>query len=357
MAEELLGGPIVTIRPLVHSRRNVTRGVWRLSGHRGSLILKVVGPGPPAASVAGPHARIDDRTAIHDWRREPDILDGGLPAAYAAASVRGPRLLRREDRPDTIALWLEDVAGRPAAEWTLDDFGTAMERLGRAQGRAARAGLGIRPPSWASRRFLRQHLARVDDRVDWQLLDDDRAWARAEAAGFAAPGLRAAARRLRDARVDLLGLVESGPQTIAHLDVWPHNMFADDDATVLIDWAFAGVGGLGEDLGNLVPDAVFDLIHPSRLLVGLDGAVVAGYLAGLRASGWDGDPGAVRRTMRAASVKYAWIAPAALAEADDPAPAGYGGQAIADPAFWLAERAAVIAHLGGWAEEAVSAAS
>jgi hypothetical protein len=251
-------------------------------------------------------------------------------------------------------MWLEDVAGRPAASWSLADYAVAIERLGRAQGRAAAVATSLPMPEWVSRGFLRQHLDRQEGRFDGSLLEDPAAWERAESAGFTAPGLRSAAVRLRDARFELLALVEAAPQTIAHLDVWPNNLYAETDVTVLIDWAFAGVGALGEDPGNLVPDAIFDLIHPSSLMAELDVAVSEAYAAGLRAGGWDGDLGAARRAMRASAAKYSWIAPAALAEASEPVQLGYGGRPIADRRHWLAERAAVVAHLGGWATEALA---
>ncbi len=143
--------------------------------------------------------------------------------------------------------------------------------------------------------------------------------------------MREAALHLRDRRGALLDLVEAGPRTICHLDVWPNNLFAMPDGTAMIDWAFAGVGGLGEDPGNLVPDAVFDELQPPAVLAELDRTVFEGYLGGLRDTGWDGDPRLVRRTMCAAGVKYAWVGPATLRRVRDAIQTGYGGQPLDDP--------------------------
>ena len=312
------------------------------------MILKVVGPPDEPAD------RLDDRTAIHDWRRESAILGGGLPDAYRAAGLRGPRIQLREDGPGDgeIALWLEDVAGRPGGDWTMAEFGVAARRLGRAQGRLALEGGAGRAPDWASRGFLRRYLEDVEPRVDWTRLDDDAAWAKAAGAGFEAPGLREAAQALRASRSALLAMVEAGPRTICHLDVWPNNLFALPDETVLIDWAFAGDGGLGEDLGNLVPDAVFDQLVPPERLAELDRTVLAAYLEGLVDAGWTGDPRLVRRTMCAAAVKYGWVGPATLRRVGDEVQTGYGGQLLEDPRSYYAARAAVIGHLGEWVEEA-----
>jgi thiamine kinase-like enzyme len=59
-----------------------------------------------------------------------------------------------------------------------------------------------------------------------------------------------------DERETFLSWIERAPRTVCHLDLWPRNVFDDDGATVLIDWAFVGIGAVGEDVGNLVPDAV-----------------------------------------------------------------------------------------------------
>lgn len=254
-------------------------------------------------------------------------------------------------------MWLEDVAGRPAAVWSLADFALAARRLGRAQGRLALDGVGERPPVWASRAFLRRYLEGVEQREEWTVIDDPDAWTAAARVGFDAPGLRDAATLLRAARVELLTLVEAGPRTVCHLDVWPSNLFAASDETVMIDWAFAGVGGLGEDLGNLIPDSVFDLIHPSSVMRELDRTVFEAYVEGLRDGGWAGDPRRVRLTMCATAVKYGWVGAASLRSAGDAIHTGYGGQRLDDPRRYYSERAAVVRFLGDWASEALRLSS
>ncbi len=142
---------------LVHSLHNVTRGVWRLRSAERSIILKVVGP--PSEPAGDP----DDRTAIHDWRREAEILGGGLPEAYRAAGLRGPHIARRVDGPEgEISLWLEDQPGRSGGDWTPGELAVVAGRLGRAQGALATDGAARRPPGWASSAFMRRYLEVVD---------------------------------------------------------------------------------------------------------------------------------------------------------------------------------------------------
>ena len=92
----------------------------------------------------------------------------------------------------------------------------------------------------------------------------------------------------------MLRALEAGPQTFCHLDFYPANLFVDGDETVLVDWAYCGIGALGEDPGNFVPDTLLDGFAPAEAAVELERAVWDGYLAGLADAGWAGDERALR---------------------------------------------------------------
>jgi hypothetical protein len=109
---------------------------------------------------------------------------------------------------------------------------------------------------------------------------------------------------------------------------------------------------LGEDIGNLVPDSVFDLFVPAEALPELDEAVFGGYVSGLREAGWQGDERLVRLGMRASAVKYEWLSPLMVQRASDAEHVGYGGSGGVDSGRLYAERAATLAFLVSWAEEA-----
>jgi hypothetical protein len=345
----VLGGPARTAEPLGHSRLGPTRGVWRVTGHDGRrAVLKVVGPRHDARQE-----RSRQRTSYLYWAREPAVLDESLPPAYRDAGLRGPRLLLRGDRADgAAALWLEDVDGRTGSTLSVADLGGFALRLGAAQGRIA---VERSPsPGWASRGFLREYAAErpVEPGSPWRLEPDDVRWER-PAMAVIDPALRGALIRLQRERETFLRWVDAAPRTLAHLDAWPTNVFVTPTGeTVLIDWAFAGDGGLGEDIGNLVPDAVFDLLHPAAMLDDLDRAAFGGYVEGLRAGGWDGDEREVRLATCAAAVKYDWIAPAMLARSDADEQRSYGTAPPVATAELYAARAAVLRFLAGWADEA-----
>lgn len=328
--------------PLVHNPLNeVTAEIWR----EGEVVHKVLTPrgDAPAHWVASPEPR-----HWNYWAREALAYDTGLPARLGLGA---PRLLDLVRRPDgDLELRLEHVEGRHAAELTVEDLEAAAVDLGRAQGRPA-----LPTDSWLSRGFLRAYSRTRPAR--WELLTDDAAWEQPLVREHFSGDLRARLTRLHEQHSWLLDLMERLPRTVCHLDVWPNNLLRRPDGEVVfLDWAFAGDGALGEDVGNLVPDAVFDLLLDHRLLDELDERVTAGYLRGLHESGWSGDERMVRLGMCASAVKYDWMVVLCLEMASAAAQPDYGHAGTVDAHARYEARSATLALCARWAEEAATLA-
>src|SRR5204862_370442 len=122
----------------------------------------------------------------------------------------------------------------------------------------------------------------------------DEHWDHPVAAAWPA-GVRHRLRELWARRHAALSRAERTPRTVCHLDVWPSNLIEDGPATVLVDWSFAGEGGLGEDAANLIVDSVADGLMDAAVLPEIVAGVTEGYLAGLRDGGRTGSPDAVPR--------------------------------------------------------------
>jgi hypothetical protein len=342
----VLGAPPDDVERLTHSVvATVTGGVFRVHAGDRRAIVKVVAP-----RSADPADASRDPRSFRYWRREPELLGAPVLHLYHEAGLRPPALLAAVERaPETIALWEEDVSGLRGDAWAVATFEDAARRLGYAQGVLA-ASAPEHPG--LSRGFLRDYLAEKAQSVPYGLLAGADAWAQpAVRRGFPA-GLDGPLARLHAEQPRFLGWMEAAPRTLAHLDVWPLNLFAVGDGYALVDWAFAGDGALGEDAGNLVFDAVLDLLHPSALLPDLDVAVLRGYVEGLNDAGWDGDERWVRLAMCASAVKYDWLAPAMLRRAGEPDLVGYGGQRVEDVERLFAERGRALAFIADRAEEA-----
>jgi hypothetical protein len=70
---------------------------------------------------------------------------------------------------------------------------------------------------------------------------------------------------------------------------------------VAVDWAFAGIGAIGEEINPLVhASLIFSEVERTETKA-LDDIVFSSYLAGLNDAGWQGDPRLVRFGYAAAS--------------------------------------------------------
>lgn len=339
---------VLASEPLRNNPNNETAGgIDRVTDSGGRTLIRkhLRRPSPdPAAPPAGWSASLDPRHWNY-WHREAD--------AYRSAGLRDSLQQAGLDLPDAevqehdggVTLWLEDVTGTPGTGFTLAEHAALAEAAGRWQAQ------GPLRTSWTSERFLRTYSG------NWQvppgLLDDDAVWQQPLVAGNWPPGLRAGWQRLLAHREFLLGVMEGLPRTRSHLDFWVCNQIRrPSGGFVLIDWAFAGDGAIGEDVGNHVPDAVNDLFWPAERIGELDQACFDAYLSGLRQGGWTGDADVVRLGMVASCVKYTWLLPLMLEQAANSSHRAY--HEAADSGELYRRRGLSLWHLVGWLDEALT---
>ncbi|MCX4561985.1 aminoglycoside phosphotransferase [Streptomyces phaeochromogenes] len=335
--------------PLTHNPRNgVTAGVWRVAAGGRSAVLKLL---TRAKDTTETWAASEDPRHWNFWRREAHVYEEGVARVWQPWGITAPDLLASVERPDgDVALWLEDVRdGEPATAWPVARHARHAERLGAAHGRALADGVVLDRP-WLSRRFLRDYTS--GQTVGLELLDDDTAWQQPLVRDHFPDGLRERMVRLHDEREWFLRTMESLPRVFSHLDQWPANLVSHQGESVLLDWAFAGDGALGEDIGNYIPDTVFDLFLPAARLPELATAMYEAYVRGLRAGGWQGDERLVRLGVCASAVKYDWLTALMLSRASDERQLDYGGGRTVEAERRYRERGVVLAFLADWADEA-----
>ncbi len=324
-------GAVSAVEQLYEPVASASIGIWRVRADDRSAVLKLT-----AHSDAG-HENWrsgEDPTHWYYWRREALAYESGLLGSLTGG-LRASRCHLVASRPDgSVALWLEDLSGTPAPQWPLARYELAARHLGQTQG-VYMAGRPLPDEPWLSHDWMRAYLRQRDG--DVELVGERASWDHpVVAASFAAPPVE----RLHAMRADqsrLLDALDGLPRTLCHRDLHPANLFDardGDDATITIDWSFVGIGALGEDAGNLVPDSVLDFHVDPRHIDELYALVARGYEAGLRDAGWDGPPELVRLGMASTiAAKYAWIAPAILRAVTENRPT-LNRRPTADTMYW-----------------------
>jgi hypothetical protein len=259
-----------------------TEGIYRLSGTSSdhhqtqswSTIVKVLRQATDQSNIASP---------VY-WKREALVFQSSHVDNPTVGFV-APRCYGVFERPEEIWLAMEEVTDDIGKPWSLSRRGLAARHLGQFNGQY----LVNRPlPAdlWLTRDLFRWNLGKVAEDLSMLHSERDHPFFR-----MCWPGdLRNRVLDLWDGRERYLSILGHLPQVACHGDAHDQNLFArrgsdGHEQTIAIDWAFFGLGSVGEDLAP-------QLRSQPREAVGLeeiDRTIFGGYLAGLRDVGWHGD--------------------------------------------------------------------
>lgn len=267
-------------------------GVWRLQGSAddggGPVPWSIVLKGWPAEGPRMP-------PTAWDWPlRELELYRSGILHDLPGGAT-SPRYVGDLVRPDgSTWIWLEDVTGVPEDPWPLERYGTIARQLGQFNG-AYLTGRPVPDVPCLSRSWLRQwvELAAPEIAMLADNADNPVVWT------IFPPHVIDALLRLWTVRHAIYASLEQLPQTFCHLDVFRRNIFYHAGTngsarTVLVDWSFAGIAALGEEIAPLVAASVSFMEVPVTDIRQLEEIVLHAYLDGLRDAGWRGDPEQVR---------------------------------------------------------------
>jgi hypothetical protein len=289
--------------PIHKAFNQTTKGLYRIYGNgrdRGrtvpwSVVLKVI------RASGGPFGGSADPAGANYWKRELLIYGSGL--LENLPGIRAPRCLGVDQREAGEAwIWLEDVPRGATSRWSAVCYRLAARSLGVFNG-AYLAERALPSAPYLSHSWLRAFVgefggafAALPSVRDYPLVR--RCW----------PGdLLDRVLQLWEERDAFLAALEGLPQTFCHLDAFPRNLLVDPAAqdVVALDWSYAGIEAVGAELAPMVAASVCFFDADPDQMRGIDEAVFDGYVEGLRAAGWDGDPRLVRLGYAAAaSIHY-----------------------------------------------------
>ncbi|GAA3407691.1 hypothetical protein ACFFNY_11105 [Paenibacillus hodogayensis] len=226
------------------------------------------------------------------WKREALVYDSGI-LNQLPQDIRAPICHAVEEHSDgSVWIWLDDIAIEPIQnDWSLTHMCKISYLLGKYNG-AYLTGTPLPTESFLCRSWMRSwvevctayakpieeqkaiwesYLKEFDDKnYMWELYINNRV------------------------RVNsLLKTLELLPRVFAHQDVHWDNIFLeklnDRDSLIAIDWQFASISGVGEELGRIFGYALL------KKKISIDKAsdykeeLFLNYLQGLREVGWDGN--------------------------------------------------------------------
>jgi hypothetical protein len=284
-------------------RGRVEIGEWRCAplhpGFSGAGVYRCSGTGQEAGQpvpwsliLKVPHRRAgEESSAFCYWKREALVYQSGLLASLPGG-LAAPQCFSVEERPDgSVCLWLEDIRESVPGPWSPAQYEAAAHHLGVFNG-AYRTGRPLPVFSWLTTGWLRAWVAQFSPLVG--LLQSESTWQNPLIRAAYPVSPAADLLRLWADREPLLAALDRLPRTLCHLDAWRNNLLSrvspeGEQQTVAIDWAFTGLGAIGEEINALAWGTLGSFELEPEEARALDTPVFEGYLAGLREGGWQGD--------------------------------------------------------------------
>jgi hypothetical protein len=310
------------VRPLAYDYTSpISGGIYRVAGTANegeqrvvwSLVLKVV---RSAAGVIMPNGEVvprdlpDGPSFFGYWKREPLAYRAGV-LENLPGGLTVPRCYGLSERSDgTIWLWLEEVAGGQQTRWTPERCMLAARTLGRFNG-AYLSGRDVPVHPYLDDGWLRSWLdVRCTGMIDGIRRTD--AWEHPLVRGAFLQPVLDRVLRLWDDRELFLDALDRLPHTFCHRDAFRSNLLLCQDRSgqegiVAIDWAYAGLGPVGEEIAPLIVAAPVGG-GPELAPWIVEAPLFNSYLQGLSEACWHGEAWSVRFGFAAsAALRYTFM--------------------------------------------------
>jgi hypothetical protein len=273
-----------TVQPLGHEKIiSTTGGLFCFSGQstQGIRPWKVV-----LKCINNPKEWGQEPRGWSYWQREILAFKSGF-LAQLPAGVRAPRFYQVTENENGAWVWMEHIQEVTGKQWSLDYFQRTARQLGIFQGKyLQKTPLTDRP--WLSQFFFR-NVWRAED--FWSGFMNPAAKGNAWQSPITQRGFddkqKSRVLQLLMEKEHFFEANDRLPQVLCHYDasrrnfMWSRSLQTGEEELIGIDWAFTGIGALGNDLGGLIGTSMFFFEYSPTDAESLEAAILEGYLAGL----------------------------------------------------------------------------
>ena len=236
--------------------------------------------------INNPTASKQDPRGWAYWQREILAFQSGF-LAQLPAGVRAPRFYHVTDNENGAWLWMEHIQEVTGKQWSLDHFQRVARQLGIFQGKYLHDVPLIDQP-WLSKFFFRDVWSPENFWSGFMNpTSEENAWqSPITESSFNAQHKSRVLQLLAD-KERFFDANDRLPQVLCHYDasrrnfMWSRSLQTGEVELIGVDWAFSGIGALGNDLGELIGTSIFFFEYSPADAETLEAAVLEGYLAGL----------------------------------------------------------------------------
>jgi hypothetical protein len=221
------------------------------------------------------------------WKRECLAFQSGI-LERLPPGIRAPRYygVMENENEAGVCIWIEHIRETTGKHWSVDYFQRTARQLGIAQAYLQKNPLSDQP--WFSQYFFRNVWV-VDNFWSGFMnpASEENAWKSPIVQRGFDDHHKARLLQLLAEKERFFDVNERLPQVLCHFDasrrnfMWSRSRQTGEEELVGVDWAFTGIGGLGNDLGQLIGTSLYFFEYSPSDAETLEAAVFDGYLAGL----------------------------------------------------------------------------
>jgi len=288
-----------TVEPLSHEKIiDTTGGLFCFSG-QGQTIQSIQSWKVVMKCINNPKEWGQEPRGWAHWQREILAFQSGF-LEQLPPGVRAPHFYGVMENENGAWVWIEHIQETTGKQWSLDYFRRTARQLGRFQG-AYLSGTPLADHPWLSQSFFRTVWGAEDFWLGFMNpASEENAWKSPIVQRGFDDRQKSRVLQLLSEREHFFDVNDLLPQVLCHYDahrrnfMWSRSSQTGEEELIGVDWAFIGIGALGNDLGQLVGTSMYFFDYDPTEAETLETALLDGYLAGIADNGVTVDTRLVR---------------------------------------------------------------